>query len=54
VQTLLDAHADVLVVDARRFDKYQTMSIPTTTSVPGAELVLRLREMAPNLKWRSI
>jgi rhodanese-related sulfurtransferase len=48
VQALLDAKADVVVLDARRFDEYQTMSIPTATSVPGAELVLRARALAPN------
>jgi rhodanese-related sulfurtransferase len=41
VKQLLDAKADVVVLDARRFDEYQTMSIPTGVSVPGAELVLR-------------
>ena len=48
VQALLDNHADVVVLDARRFDEYQTMSIPTGISVPGAELVLRARELAPD------
>jgi rhodanese-related sulfurtransferase len=54
VQALLDARADVVVVDARRFDEYQTMSIPTAISVPGAELVLRIREIAPDPKTRVI
>lgn len=48
VQALLDSEADVVVLDARRFDEYQTMSIPTSTSVPGAELVLRARTLAPD------
>ncbi|MBB3102169.1 rhodanese homology domain-containing protein [Azomonas macrocytogenes] len=48
VKTLLDAKADVVLLDARRFDEYQTMSIPGAISVPGAELVLRVRELAPN------
>ncbi|WP_248747048.1 rhodanese homology domain-containing protein [Pseudomonas sp. MWU12-2037] len=48
VQALLDSEADVVVLDARRFDEYQTMSIPTGISVPGAELVLRARELAPD------
>jgi rhodanese-related sulfurtransferase len=30
-----------VVLDARRFDEFTVMSIPTATSVPGAELVLR-------------
>lgn len=48
VKALLDAGADVVVLDARRFDEYQTMSLPQGISVPGAELVLRVRELAPN------
>jgi rhodanese-related sulfurtransferase len=40
--------ASVVVVDARRFDEYATMSIPTATSVPGAELALRVRALAPD------
>ena len=54
VKALIDAEADVVVLDARRFDEYQTMSIPTATSVPGAELVLRVRELAPNPATRVI
>ncbi|MBJ9976349.1 rhodanese-related sulfurtransferase [Pseudomonas sp. S75] len=48
VQALLDENADVVVLDARRFDEYQTMSIPGGISVPGAELVLRVAELAPD------
>lgn len=48
VQALLDDKADVVVLDARRFDEYQTMSIPGGISVPGAELVLRVAELAPS------
>jgi rhodanese-related sulfurtransferase len=40
--------APVIIVDARRFDEYATMSIPTATSVPGAELALRVRALAPD------
>ncbi len=48
VKNLLENNADVVVLDARRFDEYHTMSIPTGISVPGAELVLRAREVAPD------
>jgi len=48
VQKLIDDRADVVIVDARRYDEYNTMSIPSATSVPGAELVLRIRELAPD------
>lgn len=48
VHTLLNGDQDVVVLDARRFDEYQTMSIPHATSVPGGELVLRVRDLAPS------
>ena len=48
VKALVDGQANVVVLDARRFDEYRTMSIPSATSVPGAELVLRVRELAPD------
>ncbi len=48
VQALIDEKADIAILDARRFDEYATMSIPTGTSVPGAELVLRARAAAPD------
>lgn len=54
VKRLIDSKEDVVVVDVRRFDEYNTMSIPTGISVPGAELVLRLPELAPNPKTKVI
>jgi rhodanese-related sulfurtransferase len=54
VKSLLDARADVVVLDARRFDEYQTMNIPGGISVPGAELVLRVRALAPDPATRVI
>ena len=54
VKALLDANADVVVLDARRFDEYNTMSIPQGISVPGAELVLRVQQLAPNPNTRVI
>ncbi len=42
VQALIDSRQPVLIVDARRFDEYQTMSIPGGISVPGGELALRI------------
>lgn len=48
VKALLDAGANMVVLDARRFDEYQTMSIPGGISVPGAELALRVRDLAPD------
>ncbi len=54
VKALLDAQADVVVLDARRYDEYRTMSIPTGISVPGAELALRVRALAPDPATRVI
>jgi len=54
VQALLAANADVVVLDARRFDEYQTMNIPGGISVPGAELVLRAQALAPDPATRII
>ncbi|WP_114814355.1 rhodanese-related sulfurtransferase [Paraburkholderia kururiensis] len=54
VETLLKHGDDVVVLDARRFDEYQTMNIPGSVSVPGAELVLRARALAPDPKTRVI
>jgi rhodanese-related sulfurtransferase len=48
LRALISSGADVVVVDARRFDEYHTMSIPTATSVPGAELVMRAGALAPD------
>ncbi|HEX7851342.1 MAG TPA: rhodanese-like domain-containing protein [Sphingomonas sp.] len=48
VQALITEKADIAILDARRFDEYNTMSIPTGQSAPGAELVLRARAAAPD------
>jgi rhodanese-related sulfurtransferase len=48
VKELIDENADIVVLDARRFEEYRTMSIPAGISVPGAELALRVRDLAPN------
>ena len=48
VQALIREKADIKILDARRYEEYNTMSIPTGTSVPGAELVLRARTIAPD------
>jgi rhodanese-related sulfurtransferase len=40
--------ADMVVLDSRPFDEYRRVSIPTATNVPGAELVLRVHDLAPS------
>lgn len=48
VNALQRAGSSVVLLDARRFDEYQTQSIPGSISVPGGELVLRSRDLAPS------
>lgn len=38
---LIAKGADIAILDARRFEEYRTMSIPTARSAPGGELVYR-------------
>jgi rhodanese-related sulfurtransferase len=45
---LIRDRTDMVVLDSRPFDEYQRVSIPTAVNVPGAELVLRIRDMAPS------
>ena len=47
LDALLRSGTDMVVVDSRPFDEYQRVSIPTATNVPGAELVLRIHDIAP-------
>jgi rhodanese-related sulfurtransferase len=54
LDALLQNGGDVVVLDARRLDEYQTMNIPGSVSVPGAELALRARALAPDPKTRVI
>lgn len=54
VRALIERGEDIVIVDARRFDEYQTMSIPTAISVPGAELALRVPQLAPRPETRVI
>lgn len=54
VQALINEKADMVIVDARRFDEFNTMSIPTAISCPGAELVLRIAELAPRPETRVV
>ncbi len=47
LDALIRSNADMVVVDSRPFDEYQRVSIPTSTNVPGAELALRIHDIAP-------
>ncbi len=46
LQRLMREGADLVVLDSRPFAEYARVSIPTAINVPGAELVLRAREIA--------
>ncbi len=47
LDALIRSNTDMVVVDSRPFDEFQRVSIPTATNVPGAELVLRIHDIAP-------
>lgn len=48
LEELIRAGADLVVLDSRPLDEYARVSIPSSTNVPGAELVLRARDIAPS------
>jgi rhodanese-related sulfurtransferase len=48
VNELLANAPDAVVLDARRFEEFRTMSIPRGQSVPGGELALRIFDAAPS------
>ena len=45
---LMRSGTDMVVLDSRPFDEYSRVSIPTGVNVPGAELVLRVHDIAPS------
>src|SRR4051812_31119696 len=47
LSALMQARTDMVVLDSRPFDEFSRVSIPTGVNVPGAELVLRVHDMAP-------
>jgi rhodanese-related sulfurtransferase len=48
LDALIRSGADLKVLDSRPFDEYTRVSIPTGVNVPGAELVLRVHDIAPS------
>jgi len=54
VKQLIDDQENIVILDARRFDEYQTMSIPHGVSVPGAELVLRAKNIVKDENTKII
>ncbi|KAL2818066.1 Rhodanese-like domain-containing protein [Aspergillus granulosus] len=47
-RVLEDSASDVTILDARRFEEYNTMSIPRGRSCPGGELLYRFFEAVPS------
>jgi rhodanese-related sulfurtransferase len=47
LQAMLEKKADIVIYDSRSYEEYHNNSIPTATSVPGAELVYRFADLAP-------
>jgi rhodanese-related sulfurtransferase len=54
VNKLIDAGEDIAIVDARRYEEFRTMSIPTASSAPGGELVWRMQSIAAKPSTRII
>jgi rhodanese-related sulfurtransferase len=48
IKQVLENDKNIVVLDARRFEEYNTMSIPRGQSCPGGELLYRLFEVAPD------
>jgi rhodanese-related sulfurtransferase len=48
LDALMKSGTKMVVLDSRPFDEYTRISIPTGVDVPGAELVLRARDVAPS------
>src|SRR5205823_10410325 len=48
LNALMQSGTDMVVLDSRPFDEYFRVSIPTGMNVPGAELVLRVHDIAPS------
>ena len=47
LHALMQSGTDMVVLDSRPYDEYSRVSIPTGVNVPGAELVLRIHDIAP-------
>jgi rhodanese-related sulfurtransferase/predicted metal-dependent enzyme (double-stranded beta helix superfamily) len=48
LQKLVDAKTDLVILDSRPIQEFNNMSIPGGVDCPGAELVYRVKDFAPN------
>jgi rhodanese-related sulfurtransferase len=54
LKAMLDRGDDVIVLDSRPIDEYRRMNIPTGIDCPGAELVYRIRDLAPSPETKVV
>jgi len=47
LRAMMEAGADMVILDSRPMEEFQRMSIPGAIDVPGGELVYRIGEIAP-------
>lgn len=48
LQAKIDTEEDMVILDSRPYDEYHRMNIPGGIDAPGAELVYRVHDVAPN------
>ncbi len=48
INRLIDSGRKLVILDSRPFEEYRRMSIPGGVDVPGAELVYRVHDLAPD------
>jgi rhodanese-related sulfurtransferase len=48
LDALMKSGADMIILDSRPNDEFVRMTIPTAINTPGAELVLRVHDLAPS------
>lgn len=48
VKRLIETEQDLVVLDGRRFEEFNVMSLPRGRSVPNGELALRVHDIAPS------
>jgi rhodanese-related sulfurtransferase len=48
LHAMMRGSVDMVVLDSRPLDEFRRVSIPSATNVPGAELVLRVHDLAPS------
>jgi len=54
LQAMREAGEDVVIVDARPFAEYRKMNIPDGICCPNGELVLRIRDIAPDPRSKIV